>query len=71
MFRYAVWTLAVLYLLVVGLAPAALAPVTLTLAGLAAVIAAVPGPVWLLAGAVAWLKCRLATQAAPAKPATA
>lgn len=67
MFRYAAWTLAVLYLLVVGLAPAALAPVTLTLAGLAAVIATVPVPVWIVAAAIAWLK----HQPTPTKPATA
>ncbi|MBL3664496.1 hypothetical protein JL475_00350 [Streptomyces sp. M2CJ-2] len=67
MFRYIAWALLALYLLVVGLAPAALAPVTLALAGLAAVIAAIPGPVWLLAGIAAWLKHRPATP----KPATA
>jgi hypothetical protein len=65
MLRYIAWALAALYLLTVGLWPAALAPVTLALAGLAAVIAVVPGPVWLLAAVIAWLKNR------PANPATA
>jgi hypothetical protein len=56
MFRYIAWALAVLYLLVVGLAPAALAPVTLAFAGLAAVIAAVPPSVLVLVAVTVWLK---------------
>ncbi|MGC2997435.1 hypothetical protein ACPF8X_03260 [Streptomyces sp. G35A] len=56
MLRIVLWALAALYLLVVGLTPAALAPVTLTLAGLSAVIAAVPSSVLLLVAAVVWLK---------------
>ncbi|MFD5491578.1 hypothetical protein ACFWH4_01220 [Streptomyces sp. NPDC127091] len=67
MFRYTAWALLALYLLVVGLAPAALAPVTLAFDGLAAVLAAIPGPVLLLAAVVAWLKHR----PAPVKAATA
>jgi len=67
MLRYIAWALAALYLLVVGLAPAALAPVTLAFAGLAALIAVVPGPVWIAAAVIAWLKHR----PAPAKAATA
>lgn len=58
MLRYTVWALFALYLLVVGLWPAALTPVTLTLAGLGAVIATIPPSVLLLAAVVAWLKHR-------------
>ncbi len=67
MFRYTAWALLALYLLTVGLWPAALAPVTLALAGLAAVIAAIPPSVLLLAAVVVWLKNR----PTPTKPATA
>lgn len=67
MLRIVLWALAALYLLIVGIAPAALAPVTLAFAGLATVIAAVPPSVLLLAAAVVWLK----RKPAPAKPATA
>jgi len=66
MFRVIRWLLLAAYLLVVGLWPAAAAPVTLAFDGLGAVIAAVPGPVLLLAAVVAWLKHRPAP-----KPATA
>ncbi|EFE65798.1 predicted protein [Streptomyces viridosporus ATCC 14672] len=58
MLRYTAWALLALYLLTVGLWPAALAPVTLTLAGLGAVIATIPPSVLLLAAVVAWLKHR-------------
>jgi hypothetical protein len=62
------WTvLLALFLIAVGMWPAALAPVTLAASGLAAVLAVIPGPVYLLVGAVAWLKFR----PAPVKPATA
>lgn len=62
------WTaLLAVFLIAVGMWPAALAPVTLAASGLAAVLAVIPGPVYLLAGAIAWLKYR----PAPAKPATA
>lgn len=67
MFRIALWALAVLYLLLVGLWPAALAPITLAFAGLATVIAAVPPSVLLLAAVAVWLK----RKPTPAKPATA
>ena len=50
------WLLLAGFLIVVGLWPAALAPVTLAATGAAAVIAAIPGPVLALAAAVAWLK---------------
>jgi hypothetical protein len=52
------------YLIAIGLWPAALAPVNLGFAGLAAILAAVPGPAWLLLAGIAWLKHR----PAPAKP---
>lgn len=67
MLRIALWVLAALYLLIVGLTPAALAPITLAFAGLATVIAAVPPSVLLLAAAVVWLK----RKPTPTKPATA
>lgn len=65
MFRFIAWAMAALYLLTVGLWPAALAPVTLTFAGLGAALAAIPGPVIALAAVAAWLKHR----PAPAKTA--
>ena len=62
----ALWTILALFFVAVGMWPAALAPVTLAATGLATVLAAIPGPVFLLAGAIAWLKYR----PAPAAPAT-
>ncbi|WP_442803639.1 hypothetical protein OG411_29930 [Streptomyces pseudogriseolus] len=56
MIRIALWVLAALYLLLVGLWPAALAPVALALSGATTLIAAVPGVVWVAAGVIAWLK---------------
>lgn len=67
MLRIVLWASVALYLLIVGLTPAALAPLTLAFAGLTAVIAAVPPSVLLLAAAVVWLK----RKPTPAKPATA
>lgn len=55
------------YLIAIGLWPAALAPVSLAFAGLAAILGAVPGPAWLLLGGIAWLKHRPGA----AKPARA
>jgi hypothetical protein len=46
------------YLIAIGVWPAALAPVSLAFAGLAAILGAVPGPAWLLLGGIAWLKNR-------------
>jgi hypothetical protein len=54
-----------LYLIVVGLWPAAAAPVSLLLAGLAAIVSLVPGPVWLLGAGVALVK----NQPTPARSA--
>lgn len=69
MFRrpFARWLLLGLVLVVIGLWPAAAAPIGLAAAGAATVIAAIPGPVLLLAGIVAWLR----RKPTPAKPATA
>lgn len=63
MFRIIRWPLLALALIVIGLWPAAAAPIALAGAGLAAVIAAIPGPVLLAVGAIAWLKHRPATAA--------
>jgi hypothetical protein len=67
MIRIVLWVLAALYLLLVGLWPPALAPVALTLTGATTLIAAVPGAVWVAAGAIAWLKRK--PTPAPAKTA--
>ncbi|WP_369167808.1 hypothetical protein AB5J49_08035 [Streptomyces sp. R28] len=66
MLRVIAWALLALYLLVCGLWPSAAAPVELTFTGLGAVIAAIPGPVLLLAAVVAWLKHRPAPKTATA-----
>jgi hypothetical protein len=47
-----------LYLIAVGLWPAAAAPVSLLIAGLAVVISLIPTPVWLLTAGIAWLRNR-------------
>jgi len=49
------------FLIVVGLWPAAAAPVTLAATGAAVILTAIPGPVWLLTAAIAWLKHRPTT----------
>ncbi|MDQ0809851.1 hypothetical protein QFZ63_001565 [Streptomyces sp. B3I7] len=56
MFRIIRWPLLALALIVIGLWPAAAAPIALAGAGLAAVIAAIPGPVLLGAAVIAWLR---------------
>ncbi|HEY1094965.1 MAG TPA: hypothetical protein VGE61_09685 [Glycomyces sp.] len=66
MFRVIAWALLVLYLLIVGAFPAAVAPVSLAFTGLGFVGAAIPGWVLLLAAAAVWRKF----QPTP-KPATA
>ncbi|RRQ81539.1 hypothetical protein [Streptomyces griseofuscus] len=58
MLRKLLIALLVIYLITVGLFPAALAPINLAFAGLAAVLGAVPGSAWLLAGGIAWLRHR-------------
>ena len=58
--------LLVVFLIAVGMWPAAIAPVTLAASGLASVLAVIPGPVYLLAGVIAWLKYRPQHQPKPA-----
>ena len=50
------WLLLAAFLIVVGMWPTALAPVTLALAGAGAILATVPASVWLAVGVIAWLK---------------
>lgn len=52
------WAILAAFLVVVGLWPAAVAPVTLAAAGAGAVLAAIPGPVLLAVAVIAWLKHR-------------
>jgi hypothetical protein len=59
------WLLLAAFLMLVGVWPAAAAPVGLAAAGAAAVVAAIPGPVLVLLAVIAYLKHR-----AP-RPATA
>lgn len=65
MLRKIAWAVFALYLLIVGLWPAAATPVALAAAGAAALIAAIPGPALLAAAFIAWLRHQ------PAKTATA
>ncbi|MCM8552281.1 hypothetical protein [Streptomyces sp. STCH 565 A] len=58
MLRIIAWALLALYLLTVGLWPAAIAPVTATFAGFGAILGAVPTSAWLLAGVITWLRHR-------------
>lgn len=66
MFRTLRWPLLVLFLILVGLWPAAAAPISLAATGAAVIIAAIPGPVLAIACCIAWLKHRPTP-----KPATA
>jgi hypothetical protein len=54
MLRFIAWLLLAAYLLVVGLWPAAAAPVGVVFHGLGVVIAAIPLPVLALAAVVVW-----------------
>lgn len=56
--RYIAWSAIAIFLIVVGLWPAAATPVALVGAGLGTVIAALPGPALLLIAGIAWLKHR-------------
>jgi hypothetical protein len=58
MLRFIAWSLLAMFLIVVGLWPAAAAPVGLAFAGLAVIVAAIPGPVWLVVAGAVWLKHR-------------
>lgn len=61
------WVILAAFLVIVGLWPAAVAPINLAAAGAAAVLAAIPGPVLVGLAVIAWLKHR----PAPAKSARA
>lgn len=60
------WLPLAAFLIVVGLWPAAVAPVALAAAGATAVLGAIPGPVLVLAAGIAWLRHRPAPQPATA-----
>jgi hypothetical protein len=61
MFRIIRWLLLAAFLIVVGLWPAAAAPIGLAASGAAVILAAIPGPVLLAGAAIAWLHRRPAT----------
>jgi hypothetical protein len=52
------WLLLAIVLIVIGLWPAAVAPIAWASAGVAVVIGAIPGPVLALAAIAVWLKHR-------------
>jgi hypothetical protein len=56
MLRIIAWAALALYLLIVGLIPAAAAPVPVIAAGAGVIAAAIPGPAWLAAAGIAWLR---------------
>lgn len=62
--RYALWLF--IALILVGVWPAAAAPISLAATGAAVIITAIPGPVFLAVAVIAWLKHRPTP-----KPATA
>jgi len=66
MFRTLRWLLLAVVLMVIGIWPAAAAPISLAATGAAVILTAIPVPVLLLAAVVAWLKHRPTP-----KPATA
>lgn len=61
MFRIIRWLLLALFLVIVGLWPAAAAPIGLAATGAAVILAAIPGPVLLAVTVIAWLHHRPAT----------
>lgn len=63
MLRYIAWLFVGTYLIVIGLWPLASEPIALALTGLAVLVGLIPGPAWLLAGAIAWLTGRPAPKA--------
>lgn len=67
MFRHPVarWLLLASVLIVIGLWPAAVAPIGLAASGAARILGAIPGPVLLAAAVVLYFRHR------PARPATA
>lgn len=66
MSRYVRWLLLAAFLIVVGLWPAAAAPIGLAATGAAVIVGLIPGPVLLLAGVAAWLKHRPTPKSATA-----
>lgn len=66
MLRIVLWLLTAVFLITVGLWPAAATPITLAAAGAAVILAAIPGPVWLAAAAIAWLTHQPAPATTPA-----
>lgn len=58
MFRIIRWLLLALFLITVGLWPAAAAPIGLAATGAAVIIAAIPGPVLAAIAAIVWLRHR-------------
>ena len=56
MFRYVRWLLLAAFLIVVGLWPAAAAPIGLAATGAAVIVSAIPGPALLAVGYIAWLR---------------
>lgn len=63
--RFILWSLIAAFLIVVGLWPAAVAPIALAFTGAAVVLGKIPGVVLVAVGVIAYLKHR------PARPATA
>ena len=63
--RFILWSLLAAFLIVVGLWPAAVAPIALAFTGAAVVLGKIPGVVLAAVGVIAYLKHR------PARPATA
>ncbi|NYV73144.1 hypothetical protein [Streptomyces sp. UH6] len=61
--RHIAWLLTAVYLLVVGIWPAAITPVALVGAGIAVAVSALPAPALIAAGIAAWLKWRPAPAA--------
>ncbi|MFF4791867.1 hypothetical protein ACFY2M_19360 [Streptomyces sp. NPDC001276] len=61
-----IWSLIAAYLLLVGLWSAAATPIALVAAGLAVIVAAIPGPALLAIAAIVWLRHRPATKTATA-----
>ncbi|MEV5347173.1 hypothetical protein [Streptomyces achromogenes] len=60
MLRIILLALLGLYLIAVGVWPAAAAPVAAALTGLAVLFGLIPGPAWLGLGVIAWLRNRKA-----------
>jgi len=64
MFRIIRWPLLAVFLVLVGMWPAAAAPIGLAATGAAVILAAIPGPVLLLVAVVAWFKYVRASEVA-------